>query len=494
MTGAIANVLAERYASRAMAAVWSPERRVVLERRLWLAVLRVQRRLGLDVPDGVIEAYEAVVDRVDLSSIQAREAVTRHDVKARIDEFCALAGHQHIHRGMTSRDLTENVEQLQVRESLELIRGDLAAVIGGLADRAERHASQVMVARTHNVAAQATTLGKRFADAAEESLLGYERIDELLARYPLRGIKGAVGTRVDQLDWAAEAAAADEAERSAAAGDEIEQTAGAAAVDELEREVAGYLGFDRVLAAGGQVYPRSLDLDVVAALVQAVCGPASLAVTIRLMAGHELVSEGFRPGQVGSSAMPHKMNARSCERIGALRTVLDGHLTMAAGLAGRQWNEGDVTCSAVRRVVLPDAFFAADGLLHTARAVLAEMEVFDSAVSSELDRHLPDLGTARLLAALVSAGVGREAAHELISDHAQAAVRARREGATADLVGNLAADARVPLDRGDLEDVLTEPTALAGTAADQVARVVARARAVTARHPEAQNRTYEVRF
>lgn len=466
------NVLAERYASRAMAAVWSPERRVVLERRLWLAVLRAQRRFGLDVPDGVIEAYEAVVDQVDLSSIQAREAVTRHDVKARIDEFCALAGHQHIHRGMTSRDLTENVEQLQVRESLELIRGDLAAVIGGLADRAERHASQVMAARTHNVAAQATTLGKRFADAAEESLLGYERIDELLARYPLRGIKGAVGTRADQLDWANEVATA----------------------DELEREVADCLGFERVLNACGQVYPRSLDLDVVAALVQAVCGPASLAVTIRLMAGHELVSEGFRPGQVGSSAMPHKMNTRSCERIGALRTVLDGHLTMAAGLAGRQWNEGDVSCSAVRRVMLPDAFFAADGLLHTALAVLAEMEVFDSAVSSELDRHLPDLVTARLLAALVSAGVGREAAHELISEHARAAVRARREGATPDLVGKLAADDRVPLDRRDLEEVLAEPASLTGSAADQVARVVARARAVTARHPEAQNRTYEVRF
>lgn len=466
------NVLAERYASRAMAAVWSPERRVVLERRLWLAVLRAQRRLGLDVPDGVIEAYEAVVDQVDLSSIQAREAVTRHDVKARIDEFCALAGHQHIHRGMTSRDLTENVEQLQVRESLELIRGDLAAVIGGLADRAERHASQVMAARTHNVAAQATTLGKRFADAAEESLLGYERIDELLARYPLRGIKGAVGTRADQLDWAKSAAAA----------------------DELEREVADCLGFERVLDACGQVYPRSLDLDVLAALVQAVCGPASLAVTIRLMAGHELVSEGFRPGQVGSSAMPHKMNTRSCERIGALRTVLDGHLTMASGLAGRQWNEGDVTCSAVRRVMLPDAFFAADGLLHTALAVLAEMEVFDSAVASELDRHLPDLGTARLLAALVSAGVGREAAHELISEHARAAVRARREGATPDLVGKLAADDRVPLDRRDLEEALAEPASLTGSAADQVARVVARARAVTARHPEAQNRTHEVRF
>lgn len=480
MTEVVANVLAERYASEAMVAVWSPERRVALERRLWVAVLRAQRRLGLDVPDGVIEAYQAVVDQVDLSSIRARETVTRHDVKARLDEFCALAGHQHVHRGMTSRDLTENVEQLQVRESLELIRGDLAAVISGLADRAERHATQVMVARTHNVAAQTTTLGKRFADAAEESMLAYQRIDELLARYPLRGIKGAVGTRADQLDWAE------------AAG-ELEES-GAVAVDELELDVARCLGFDRVLDACGQVYPRSLDLDVVAALVQVVCGPASLAVTIRLMAGHELVSEGFRSGQVGSSAMPHKMNARSAERIGALRTVLDGHLAMAAGLAGRQWNEGDVSCSAVRRVVLPDAFFAADGLLHTALAVLEELEVFDAAVSSELERHLPDVASARLLAALVSAGLGRETAYELVGEHARAAVWSRRHGTAVDLADRLSADDRVPLSRNALESLLSGPAGSAGPSEDQVAKVVARARAVAARHPEAQNRTGEVRF
>ncbi len=472
MTEAVSNVLADRYASEAMRSVWSPERRVALERRLWVAILRAQRRLGLAVPAGVVEAYEAVIDEVDLSSIRAREAVVRHDVKARIDEFCALAGHQHIHRGMTSRDLTENVEQLQVRESLELIRDDLAAVIGKLADRAERHAHTTMVARTHNVAAQATTLGKRFADAAEESMLACERLDELLARYPLRGVKGPVGTRADQLDWAGDAAAA----------------------DELEREAADYLGFDRVLDAGGQVYPRSLDLDVVAALVQAVCGPASLAVTIRLMAGHDLISEGFRPGQVGSSAMPHKTNARLCERIGALRIVLDGHLAMAAGLAGRQWNEGDVSCSAVRRVMLPDAFFAADGLLHTAASVLEDLEVFDAVISSEVDRHLPELATARVLTALVAAGLGREAAHELISEQARAAVLARRGGGAADLIGRLAADARVPLGRDELESLLSEPVALTGTAADQVSRVVERARAVAARDPEAQNRTYEVRL
>ena len=469
------NVLAGRYASGRMRAVWSPERRVVLERRLWLAVLEAQRKLGLDVDDGVVEAYEAVVDDVDLESIAALEAVTRHDVKARIDEFCALAGHEQIHLGMTSRDLTENAEQLQIRESLKVIRDDLVAVISRLADLAEGHASTPMVARTHNVAAQATTLGKRFADAAAETMLGYTRIDELLHRYPLRGMKGAVGTRLDQLDL----------------------LGSAEAVDELEQIVAQHLGFGRVLDATGQTYPRSLDLDVVAAVVQAVAGPASWATTIRLMAGHGLVAEGFRDGQVASSAMPHKANARSSERIGALRTVLDGHLTMAASLAGRQWNEGDVSCSAARRVMLPDAFCAADGLLHTALGVLEELHIDEAALRAEFERFLPALATTRLLTVLVRAGMGREAALKVLAEPTRQAAQQAGSGDPADLdrlLDQLGADHRVPLDRDDMAPLVEEPAQFTGTAPAQTALVVASARKITACHPAAAAQSAEVRL
>jgi adenylosuccinate lyase len=225
--------------------------------------------------------------------------VTRHDVKARIEEFCALAGHEHVHKGMTSRDLTENVEQLQTRSSLELLRDRAVAALARLARLATEHAGLVMAGRSHNVAAQATTLGKRFASAAEELLLALERLESLLDRYPLRGIKGPVGTAQDQLDLLG----ADPAKLAA-----------------LEERVAAHLGFARTMASVGQVYPRSLDFEVVSSLVQLVAGPSSLATTIRLMAGQELVTEGFRPGQVGSSAMPHKMNTRS----GAARLPVDG--------------------------------------------------------------------------------------------------------------------------------------------------------------------------
>ena len=466
------NVLSARYASDAMNEIWSPERKIVHERRLWIAVMRAQADLGVDIPADVIVDYEAVVNNVDLGSIEAREAITRHDVKARIEEFCALAGHEHIHRGMTSRDVTENVEQLQIREGLELIRDRVVALLARLGGLADRYASMVMVARTHNVAAQATTMGKRFADGAEEAMIAFERMENLLHRYPLRGLKGPVGTRLDQLDLLGDTDA----------------------VDALEQAVAAHLGFTRVLDSVGQVYPRSLDLDVVSALVQVACAPASVTTTLRLMAGHELATEGFRPGQVGSSAMPHKMNARSAERVASLRAVLDGHLTMASSLAGRQWNEGDVSCSAVRRVMLPDAFLATDGLLQTAMAVFDEMGVFPAVVDAELRRDLPFLATTRLLTAAVDAGLGREEAHELVKDHAVAAALDRRDGDRgSSLVERLASDPKMPLDTAAIDTLLADPQAFTGTAVDQVARVVARVEVIVNAHPEAAAAVAEMR-
>ncbi|MBB1056787.1 adenylosuccinate lyase, partial [Dietzia sp. B19] len=435
----ISNVLASRYASDELATLWSAEHKIVLERQLWIAVLRAQRELGIEVPEGVIEAYEAVLDRVDLASIAERERVTRHDVKARIEEFNALAGHEHIHKGMTSRDLTENVEQLQVIRSLELIRDRGVAAARRLAEHAAAQRDQVMAGRSHNVAAQATTLGKRFASAADELLLALERVESLLERYPLRGIKGPMGTAQDMLDLLG--------------GD-------AGKMSELESGIAEHLGFSRTLDSVGQVYPRSLDHEVVSALVQLGAGPSSLAHTIRLMAGHELVTEGFQPGQVGSSAMPHKMNTRSCERVNGLQVVLRGYGSMAAELAGAQWNEGDVFCSVVRRVALPDAFFALDGMFETFLTVLDEFGAYPAVIDKELQRYLPFLATTKVLMAAVRAGVGREVAHEAIKENAVAvALAMREEGREPDLLDRLAADDRLPLDRAALEGALADRAA-----------------------------------
>ncbi len=460
----IPNVLANRYASPEMVRLWSPEHKIVLERQLWIAVLRAQAALGVDVPAEAVADYERVLEQVDTDSIADRERVTRHDVKARIEEFNALAGHEHVHKGLTSRDLTENVEQLQILRSLEHVHAHGVAVAARLAEHAAQYSDVVMAGRSHNVAAQATTLGKRFASAADEMLVGLTRLRELIDRYPLRGIKGPMGTAQDMLDLL---------------GGDADKLA------RLEAAVAEHLGFAHVFTSVGQVYPRSLDHDVVSALVQIGAAQSSFAHTVRLMAGHELVTEGFQPGQVGSSAMPHKMNTRSCERVNGLQVILRGYASMAAELAGAQWNEGDVFCSVVRRVALPDAFFAVDGMMETFLTVLAEFGAYPAVIANELDRYLPFLATTKVLMAAVRAGVGRETAHEAIKEHAVAvALAMREEGREPDLLDRLANDDRLPLDRAGLEAALADRTAFVGAAPAQVSAVVDAVTRLTEAYPE----------
>ncbi len=462
----IPNVLAGRYASTAMAAIWSPEAKVVQERRLWLAVAAAQADLGIDIPQAAIDDYRAVIDSVDLGSIAERERVTKHDVKARIEEFNALAGHEYVHVGMTSRDLTENVEQLQIREAMVLVRDRCVATLDRLSALALVYSDTAITGRSHNVPAQTTTLGKRFASAADELLVAFARLQELIERYPLRGIKGPVGTAQDMLDLVD--------------GDE-------ARLAELESAVAAHLGFAHVLDSVGQVYPRSLDFDVVTALAQVSAGPSSLATTIRLMAGLDLVTEGFRPGQVGSSAMPHKMNSRSCERVNGFAVLLRGYVTMVGELSGTQWNEGDVSCSVVRRVALPDSFFAIDGLFETFLTVLDDFGAFPAVIDRELERYLPFLSTTKVLMAAVRKGVGRETAHEAIKEHAVAVALAMRETTQGDndLLERLAGDPRLGLTHFELESLIAEPLAFTGAAASQVRSVADRVAVIVDAYPDA---------
>ena len=457
------SILADRYASNAMKSIWAPNAKIIAERKLWIAVMRAQSSLGHAIANDVIADYEKVVDKVDLASIDTREQKTRHDVKARIEEFNALAGHEAIHAGMTSRDLTENVEAMQVREGMLLIQDRVVATLAMLAERAAQYIDQPIAGRSHNVAAQVTTLGKRFASAAEELLFAYERLENLIARYPMRGIKGPVGSAQDSVDLL---------------GSEKNHA-------KLEEQIAKHLGFSRVLDSTGQIYPRSFDFDVVTSLVQLAAGPSSFATSIRLMAGAELVTEGFKAGQVGSSAMPHKMNTRSCERVNGLAVVLRGYASMVGELSGDQWNEGDVSCSVVRRIALPDAFYALDGLLETFMTVLAEFGAFPQVIAAELERFLPFLASTKILVASVKAGVGREIAHEVIKEHAVAAALGIREGKPNTMIQALADDARLPLDRKQLDALLATPLEFTGEAREQTTRVIHRIEAITKAHPTA---------
>ncbi|MBI9099817.1 MAG: adenylosuccinate lyase [Spirochaetaceae bacterium] len=445
----IENVLAQRYASKSMKEIWSPEGRILMERDLWISVLKAQKELGLPIDDDVISSYEKVKNHVDLQSIKNREKLTRHDVKSRIEEFCDLAGYEHIHKGMTSRDLTENVEQLQVYKSLQLIRSKAVTALIRLSEKADFYRSQIITARTHNVAAQPTTFGKRIAMFGQELLLAIENLDRVVENYPVRGIKGAVGTQLDQL--------------TLFDGD-------TAKANELEEKIIRHLGISRSINAVGQVYPRSLDHQVVSALYQLSSGPSSFAKTLRIMAGNETASEGFAKGQVGSSAMPHKMNSRSCERVNGFHLIINGYMNMVAGLAGDQWNEGDVSCSVVRRVALPDSFYAIDGLFETFLTILEQMTTFPAVIDRENTYYFPFLSTTTIMMEAVKKGAGRETAHEAIKEHAVATVHDLRHGkiSTNNLLDRLAADKRLGLSMEEMKAILSRGEELVGAASAQI--------------------------
>jgi len=434
------NVLATRYATKEMVAIFDPVNKIINERKFWITVLKFQQKAGLPITDNDIKAYEKVIEKVDLDSIDKCEIKTRHDVKARIEEFNALAGIEKIHIGMTSRDLTENIELIQIKAALELIEYRTLQTLFLLNEKITKYEKTYMVGRSHNVAAQVTTLGKRFASCAEELLFAHSALKELIARIPLRGIKGPVGTSQDAL---------------VAMGKDFEK---------FEKSIADQFGFENTWNSVGQIYPRSIDFEVVSKLLQVAAAPSSMATTIRLMAGAGLVSEGFKAGQVGSSAMPHKMNSRSSERINGMMVLLRGYNIMAADLAGNQWNEGDVSCSVVRRVVIPDSFYVLDGLLHTFMTILNEFGVFEENIKNELNEQLPLLATTNILMGCVKSGMGREVAHEVIKKYATTTTPSKFFAA-------LSNEKDFPLSLDQLNKLISSPAEFAGLALVQTLAV-----------------------
>ena len=434
----IPNVLADRYATKEMVAIFNPINKIIAERTFWITILKLQKKAGLPITDSDIASYEKVIDKVDLASIQKREMAVRHDVKGRIEEFNHLAGVEKIHIGMTSRDLTENIELIQIRDGLNLVRKRTLETLFLLEQKISKYEKTYIAGRSHNVPAQVTTLGKRFASCAQELIFSLSSLDELITRLPLRGLKGPTGTGADQ----------------------ISALGSAKDLAKLEDQIAENFGFENTLTSVGQIYPRSIDFEVVSKLLQIASAPSSFATTIRLMAGSKLASEGFKAGQVGSSAMPHKMNSRSSERINGMMVLLRGYTTMAADLAGDQWNEGDVSCSVVRRVVIADSFFVIDGLLHTFMTILNEFGIFEDEINKELKEQLPFLATTQILMACVKAGMGREIAHEVIKKHA--ITKSADQFFT-----SLANEKDFPLTLAQLNDLIKNPADFVGDAASQ---------------------------
>lgn len=460
------NILSKRYATPAMNEIFSERGKTVAERELWIEVMKAQRELGVAIPSEEIAKYEAAKTSVDLDAIAAIERRTKHDVKAKIEAFVLAAGAaEHIHKGMTSRDLTDNVEQMQIKRAAGLIFGKCVSVLRHFTDRARDYHDIVLTARTHHQPAQPTVLGRRFSMWAEELLWHVSGLESFVADYPLRGLKGPVGTQSDLLVL----------------------LGSPDKVDTLERSVARGLGFATILDAPGQVYPRSLDYELLSRLACTASACENFAKGMRLMAGYELVTEGFREGQVGSSAMPHKMNTRSSERICGFAELLKMYADGASRLAGDQWEEGDVSCSVLRRVIIPDACYTMDGLCETVLTVLNEMGVYPAMIDMEVERYLPFLATTEMLMLATKAGVGRETAHEAIKKHAVSEALRLRNTRSGDnlLTELLAADPafrEAGISSDDLRGVLADVPHFVGRAKQQTDAICAKADVLIRKH------------
>lgn len=457
------NVLAERYATPETIAIWSPENKTLLLRDLWIADLKVRKMMGIDIPDEVVAAYEKVKKVIDLDSITQRELVLKHDVMANIAEFNALAGYQRIHDGFTSRDETDNTEQLQILQSLQLMYDRCVALLRYLQERMKEFALLAVCGRSHFVPAQTITLGKRIGNYIQEILLALDELGPFIDSYPLRGIKGPMGTQQDMI------ARLGSPERAL----------------EYENHIRQYFGFEQVLTCVGQVYPRMLDFKAAGHVASIASGPANFANMVRLMAGLGLAHEGFKDEQTGSSGMPHKINCRTCERICGLLITIKGYVTMTSGLLGHQWLEGDVSCSVVRRVALPDMFYALDGLLEAAMHVAQEMEVFPTAVKAELDLYLPFLSTTALLKYGTQNGLGREDVHKMIKTASVKALGEMREGGPNNFLSFLAETDKFPLsDTKPLTEIIDF-----GASIEQVQKISENVDSLILNNPEAAEYT-----
>jgi len=414
--------LSQRYASPAMQALWGERRRIGLWRRLWLALMEVERELGLDIPELALAELRAHLDDADLERAAEHEKRLRHDVMAHIHHLGeqAPAARAFLHLGATSAYVTDNTDLILMREGLQLLVGRIAAVLVALAKLARRQRAVPCLAYTHFQPAQLTTVGKRVTLWMQEFLLDAEELLHRLDALQFRGVKGTTGTQASFLELFD--------------GDDEK-------VRELDTRVALKMGFTRVFPVTGQTYTRKLDAQVLAALAGVAQSAAKLATDVRLLQHEGEILEPFESDQVGSSAMAYKRNPMRAERItGLARFVieLEGN---AWHTAAEQWLERTLDDSANRRLVLPEAFLASDAILVLATNVAAGLEVREAVIARHVAAQLPFLATERLLMRGVKAGGDRQRLHEVIRTHSLAVAQAMaEEGVGNDLLERVARD------------------------------------------------------
>ena len=430
------NPLCKRYAGREMQEIFSDDRKFSTWRRLWLALAESEQQLGLDITDEQLDEMRAHLYDIDYAAAAAREREVRHDVMAHIYTFglaCPKAK-PIIHLGATSCFVGDNTDVILQRDALLRIRRLLLSAIAALADFAEKYKAQPALAYTHFQAAQPTTMGKRAALWMQDLVMDLDHLDFALSRLKLLGCRGTTGTAASFLELFD--------------GDTDK-------VRRLEALIAEKLGFDAVYAVSGQTYTRKADYFTLSVLSGIAQSAMKFSGDIRLLSHLKAVDEPFESGQVGSSAMAYKRNPMRSERMTSLARYVIADTLNPAMTAGAQWLERSLDDSANRRISIPEAFLATDGILTLYINVISGLKVYPNVLEKQLKEELPFMATEDILMYCVKNGGDRQTLHEAIRRHAVAAgLAVKEQGADNDLLERIAADPAFNITRGEIEHLL----------------------------------------
>jgi adenylosuccinate lyase len=440
--------LAERYASKQMLALWSPDRRYGLWRRLWLALAEGERKLGVAIPADALSQMRAHVDDIDYDAVARYEKEFRHDVMAHVYAFAdvAPAARPYIHLGATSAYVTDNADLILMREGLGVLREKVVRVLSALAAFSREWRAEPTLGYTHLQPAQLTTVGKRATLWMQDLVLDVADLDTRQAGLPLRGVKGTTGTQASFLELFH--------------GDH-------AKVRALEAFVCDAMGFDRALAVTGQTYSRKIDAQVLGVVSGVATSAAKFSSDIRMLQSFGELSEPFESGQIGSSAMAYKRNPMRSERIASLARFVASIEPNANQTHAVQYFERTLDDSANRRLVIPEAFLATDAILLLMENVAAGLEVHRARIHHRIMDELPFMATEQLIVRAVEAGGDRQAVHEIIRRHSvEAAAAMKNNGKTNDLLDRLERDTEFP--RGIDLSAVADPKRYIGRAPEQV--------------------------
>jgi adenylosuccinate lyase len=447
------NPLTLRYAGRRMAGLWSAQTKFSTWRRLWVALAEAERRLGLSISDEQIAALRAHVDTIDFAAAERYERRFRHDVMAHIHAFGDVApvARPIIHLGATSCFVTDNADLILIREALRIIRDKTVAAIDALAEFADTWKDTPCLGYTHFQPAQLVTVGKRATLWCHELLLDLAELERRLIDLKLLGVKGTTGTQASFL--------------ALFDGDD-------AKVEQLDRLLAEAFGFDDAYVVSGQTYSRKVDAQVLATLAGLAESAHRFGSDLRLLAHERELEEPFEAEQIGSSAMAYKRNPMRAERMCSLARFAQALAPAASQTAATQWLERTLDDSAVRRLIIPQAFLAVDGIMNLYRNVVPGIAVNSAVIARKVANELPFMATENILMAAVKAGGDRQTLHERLRVHSLAAAQKLKEGANDnDLLDRIRADSAFPL--LDFERVL-DPREFVGRSRRQVEEFIRR--------------------